>query len=185
VSGRLELLLLQPTPFCNIACDYCYLPHRAARGRMSLVTLRDALRLVRRLGILGERLEVVWHGGEPLTVPIEHYEQAIRLIRAELPAGLEVAIGLQTNGMLLDERWCGLIRRERLQVGLSLDGPAWLHDARRRTRGGAGTHAKVMAGVRLLQEHGIGFRVIAVLTRDSLPPRTSCSTSSSPTASGR
>lgn len=168
MNGPLELLLLQPSPFCNIACDYCYLPHRALRGRMSLATLRQALRLVRDRDLLGPRLEVVWHGGEPLTVPIGHYEEGVSLIRAELPAGVETVIGLQTNGLLLDDRWCGLIAREGLRIGLSLDGPARLHDARRRTRSGAGTHAAVMAAVRRLQEWQIPFRVIAVLTRESL-----------------
>jgi hypothetical protein len=36
---RLRLLVLQPTPFCNIDCSYCYLPHRTSRARMSLATL--------------------------------------------------------------------------------------------------------------------------------------------------
>ena len=27
-SGPLELLVIQPTPFCNIDCSYCYLPDR-------------------------------------------------------------------------------------------------------------------------------------------------------------
>ena len=26
--GPLELLVVQPTPFCNINCSYCYLPER-------------------------------------------------------------------------------------------------------------------------------------------------------------
>ena len=35
-----RLLILQPTPFCNIACDYCYLPDRDSTARMSLATVR-------------------------------------------------------------------------------------------------------------------------------------------------
>ena len=44
-----RLLILQPTPFCNIDCDYCYLPDRDATMRMSMHTLRLAVqRLARR-----------------------------------------------------------------------------------------------------------------------------------------
>jgi sulfatase maturation enzyme AslB (radical SAM superfamily) len=27
-----QLLILQPTPFCNLDCDYCYLPNLLAPG---------------------------------------------------------------------------------------------------------------------------------------------------------
>ena len=50
------------------------------------------------------------------------------------------------------------------RVGLSIDGPADLHDANRRTRHGQGTHDKAMRAVRLLQDQGLPFHVITVLT---------------------
>ena len=56
----------------------------------------------------------------------------------------------------------------RIDLGVSLDGPADLHDARRRTRAGRGTHAAVLRGVRLLQAHGVPFHVICVLTDAAL-----------------
>ena len=39
VAGPLELLVLQPTPFCNINCSYCYLPDRQSTRRMTPDTL--------------------------------------------------------------------------------------------------------------------------------------------------
>ena len=53
-------------------------------------------------------------------------------------------------------------------MGLSIDGPADLHDANRRTRRGRGTHAGAMRAVRLLQDQGIAFHVITVLTDRAL-----------------
>ena len=35
-----RLLILQPTPFCNLDCDYCYLPNRDDTRRMSIATVR-------------------------------------------------------------------------------------------------------------------------------------------------
>ena len=35
LSPRLGLLVLQPTPFCNIDCSYCYLSNRRSTARMS------------------------------------------------------------------------------------------------------------------------------------------------------
>ena len=33
---QIGLLILQPSPFCNIDCDYCYLADRASTKKMSL-----------------------------------------------------------------------------------------------------------------------------------------------------
>jgi uncharacterized protein len=73
---RLRLLVLQPTPFCNINCSYCYLPDRTARARMSLATLDLVCKRVFESAHLDGKLEVAWHGGEPLTVPLAWYEDA-------------------------------------------------------------------------------------------------------------
>ena len=42
-GGPLRLLVLQPTPYCNLDCDYCYLPSRNDRSRLSLDILDAAL----------------------------------------------------------------------------------------------------------------------------------------------
>ena len=63
-----DLLILQATPFCNIDCTYCYLPGRTRKGRMPLEVVDMAARRVVEADLVGERLAVVWHAGEPLAV---------------------------------------------------------------------------------------------------------------------
>ena len=75
----LGLLGLQPTPFCNIDCSYCYLSNRRSTARMSHETLALICRCVFESPRLGRQLEVAWHGGEPLVVPLAWYEEAIAL----------------------------------------------------------------------------------------------------------
>ena len=41
--GPVRLLVVQPTPYCNLDCDYCYLPDRADRTRLSLELLEAAV----------------------------------------------------------------------------------------------------------------------------------------------
>jgi len=84
------------------------------------------------------------------------------------PAGLHLKHCFQTNGLLLNEDWTDFFTRIGAKVGLSIDGPADLHDANRRTRGGHGTHEKAMRAVALLQDHGVPFHVITVLTERTL-----------------
>ena len=97
-----RLLILQATPFCNIDCDYCYLPDRASTARMSVATARLAARRLREDGLLGDALSVVWHAGEPLAMPVSFYAEAIAAIEAEIGAHCQVTHSIQTNATLID-----------------------------------------------------------------------------------
>jgi len=160
---KTRLLILQPTPFCNIDCDYCYLPNRASTARMSIPTMRLAARRVIEDSLLGPSLTVVWHAGEPLTLPPAYYDEAIDALQDLLGSRCLLSYSIQTNATLIDDRWCSLFLRHGIRVGVSVDGPAGLHDAHRRTRAGSGTHERVLRGMRCLREQGSGFHVIAVV----------------------
>jgi uncharacterized protein len=168
LRGRLELLVLQPTPFCNIACDYCYLPDRGDRGRMSLATLEATIRSVFESGLAAPELSIVWHAGEPMVLPVSYYEEAFRTVAALTPAGVRVQHHFQTNATLISDAWIDFIERFNVRLGVSVDGPAWLHDAHRRTRAGRGTHRAVMKGIDALRQHDVPFHTITVLTAESL-----------------
>ncbi len=161
---KTRLLILQPTPFCNIACDYCYLPQRDSTARMSLATVRAAARRLRDDGLLGEQLTVVWHAGEPLAMPVAFYAEAFAAIAAEIGAHCEVSHAIQTNATLIDDAWCALFKAHGVRIGVSVDGPAELHDRHRRTRAGKSTFEAVLRGMARLRAHGIEFHAIAVVT---------------------
>jgi len=161
---KTRLLILQPTPFCNIDCDYCYLPDRSTTARMPMATLRLAAQRLLDDDLVGDQLTVVWHAGEPLTVPVAYYDEAIGRLDEVLGPHCTLSHSIQTNATLIDAAWCALIARHRIRVGVSVDGPADLHDAHRRTRGGQGTHARVLRGMACLRDHGIDFHAIAVVT---------------------
>lgn len=52
----------------------------------------------------------------------------------------------------------------QVAVGVSIDGPARIHDANRKTRGGKGSFARGMLGVERCRAHGIPISVLSVLT---------------------
>jgi uncharacterized protein len=168
IHGPLELLILQPTPFCNLNCDYCYLPNRDERRIMDIATVDEVARQVFSTDLPAPQLSVVWHAGEPLTVPRDWYTEAVARIERHRRPRVRVVHHVQTNGVLIDESWCRLFACHAMQIGVSLDGPAWLHDRHRKARGGQGTHAGVMRGVARLRSAGLSFHAICVLTRESL-----------------
>jgi len=165
--GLPRLLVVQPTPFCNIDCDYCYLRDRGRRAVMAESTVEAmADRIVGRIDALTQTL-VIWHGGEPTTLPWRWYDAAgRRLSRAKRGAPLRFA--LQTNGIGIDDAWADFLAASRTQVGLSIDGPQDIHDRHRRTRKGRPTWSLAMAALARLRRRGIEPGIITVLTADSL-----------------
>ena len=165
---RIELLVVQPTPFCNIDCRYCYLPDRSSKTVVSPRTLHNLFSQVFASGWLGHCLSVVWHAGEPMVLPIQFYRDAFRAIDRLKPAELVVSHSFQTNGTLIDDAWCGFFTDERVGVGVSIDGPKHFHDHHRLTRSGRGTFDRTIAGIRLLRRHAVPFHVISVLSAASM-----------------
>jgi uncharacterized protein len=165
---QIQLLVVQPTPFCNIDCRYCYLADRGNKSTVSPETLKNLFTQVFSSGWAEEGLSVVWHAGEPMVLPVAFYRDAFAMIDALKPAGLPIKQSFQTNGTLIDDAWCDFIAEAEIAVGVSIDGPQRLHDRNRVTRSGRGTFDKTIAGVRRLRERGIPFHVISVLTSESL-----------------
>lgn len=167
-APRIDVVVVQPTPFCNINCRYCYLPTRNDKSTISLDTVRALFEKVLSSGWLGDELTIIWHAGEPLVMPVQFYRQAFELIETLRPVNLRLRHSIQTNGMLINTEWCDLFRTWQVGVGVSIDGPRRFNDANRLSRKGHSTHDKAIAGVRLLRQEDVPFHVISVLTRESM-----------------
>lgn len=166
--GPLELLVIQPTAFCNLDCDYCYLPFRQLRDKIHPEVLRAIFTRVFSDRVVVRGFTVVWHAGEPLVLPIPFYQQALDIIAEENREKVDVGHSFQTNGTLINPNWCRFLKENDLSIGVSVDGPAFIHDRHRKTRSGRGTFEQVVRGIKLLGEYQVPFHVITVLTADSL-----------------
>jgi uncharacterized protein len=164
----IETVVVQPTPFCNINCSYCYLPQRDLKTVMPQSTIATLFAKIFESGWTDQGLTVIWHAGEPLVVPISFYQTAFAAIEALRPASLQLRHSFQTNGMLITPAWCELFKQWDVGVGVSIDGPKHLHDAHRVTRSGRGTFDKTIAGIRTLQRESVPFHVISVLSQQGM-----------------
>jgi uncharacterized protein len=165
---KIELLVIQPTPFCNIDCRYCYLPNRNSKAVVAPETLANLFTQVFASGWLEDCLSVVWHAGEPMVLPIGFYREAFQLIDRAKPGELAVTHSFQTNGTLIDDAWCEFFAEGHVNLGVSIDGPKLFHDRNRRTRSGHGTFDKTITGIRRLRRHNVTFHVISVLSAASM-----------------
>jgi uncharacterized protein len=164
----INIVVVQPTPFCNINCSYCYLPQRTNKTVMQHSTVRALFEQVFTSSWASQNLTVIWHAGEPLVVPPAFYESAFQTIAALCPDSVRVQHSIQTNGMLLSTEWCDLFKRWRVGVGVSIDGPRRLNDTHRLTRTGRSTFDQALAGIRLLRRESVAFHVISVLSQEAM-----------------
>ena len=103
---RIELLVIQPTPFCNLDCRYCYLPDRSSKAVVAPQTLSNLFSQVFASGWLGDCLSVVWHAGEPLVLPVAFYRNALRIIDGLKPAEVLVTHSFQTTDVIDKQFLC-------------------------------------------------------------------------------
>ncbi|WP_172631744.1 cyclophane-forming radical SAM/SPASM peptide maturase GrrM/OscB [Dictyobacter arantiisoli] len=163
-----QLVVIQPTPFCNINCRYCYLPQRTLSRRMSNATLAQIFQVLCASPFLKDELTCIWHAGEPLVLSIDFYRQAFLLQQQYNVNGLHISNAFQTNATLITQQWCDFIREHDIHVGVSIDGPQYLHDAQRVDRKNRGTFERVLKGIALLRANDIPYSAIAVVTGETV-----------------
>jgi len=170
--GPINLVVIQTTSFCNLDCDYCYLPNREQKNQLSLDLISPIFKTILTSPFVQHDFTVCWHAGEPLAVPISFYESAFELIAEANQTynqnSYKIWQSIQTNGTLINQKWCDLFKKHEVLVGVSLDGPDFIHDTHRKTRTGTGSHASTMRGISLLQKNDIPVDIIAVISEKTL-----------------
>lgn len=106
---------------CNLSCHYCYQnPQREAKNHRLPYDLE---KMKTAASALGRAFSLF--GGEPLLLPLADLEDL-------LAWGLKTfgSNSIQTNGLLINDQHIELFKRYKVSVGISIDGPGELNDAR-------------------------------------------------------
>lgn len=152
---------------CNLDCSYCFflskeLLYDEERQVMSEATQEAFVRDYLASQPDGD-VTLVWQGGEPTMRGLDFYRRAVDLARQYARPGQRVRHSMQTNGTLLDGRWCEFLAAENFLVGLSIDGPQPLHDSYRVNRAGRGSHTLVERAWRYLTASGVDVNILCTV----------------------
>ncbi|URN97438.1 anaerobic sulfatase maturase [Leclercia adecarboxylata] len=164
-------VMAKPTgAVCNIDCTYCFYlekealyPERQLNWRMSDITLE--LYIKQHIDAqVGNTVLFAWQGGEPTMMGLSFFERVIELCK-KYSGGKRIKHALQTNGIVLNDKWARFFAENDFLIGLSIDGPAHLHNQYRVNRAGKGTFAQVTAAMSLLKTYHVAFNTLTVVGR--------------------
>jgi len=109
-----------------------------------------------------------WQGGEPTLMGLDFFRRAVELQKKYGTPGQQVSNTLQTNGVLLDDKWCRFFHDNKFLLGISIDGPRGFHDYYRLDNSGAGTFDKVMRGIQTCKKYKVEFSALILLNNKNV-----------------
>jgi len=123
---------------------------------MSHDTLEKIIRMASEYGSAW----FVWHGGEPLLLPLSFYKDVIRLQEKYFGKDMHrVSNTIQTNGILIDKKFMNFCRENRINVGVSFEGPC--NDVLRERSG------EVERNLKTMKDRGYMFSVSSTICADT------------------
>lgn len=171
-------VLAKPTgPKCNLQCEYCfykekedsvYLQERKANSlNMDERLLRKYIEqyIASQSSLQQSEINFLWQGGEPTMRGISFYRLAVKLQGELCPAGKTIHNHFQTNGILINENWAKFFSENDFLIGISIDGPQFIHDMYRKTLSGGGSFNKVIEGLNWLKKYNVAFNTMTVVGR--------------------
>ncbi len=162
-------LLAKPTgAICNLDCTYCFflskeMLYPGSRFRMADDLLETYLRQLIEAHARSPEVMVAWQGGEPTMMGLDFFRRSVEIAGSLIRPGQRVLYTIQTNGTLLDDEWGQFFKQNDFLVGLSIDGPRAIHDTYRVDKGGKPTFDRVMAGLEVLQRHGVEWNALTTI----------------------
>lgn len=153
--SRFLSVVIKPTLACKMACRHCY----HSSGELSSEARISFDRLERLFSMLSAEYDsvwFVWHGGEPLELPISFYRKVLGL-QEKIFGPMRYGNTIQTNGLNLDRKFVGFCKDNMINLGISHEGP---YDGVLRTHG-----AEVESQIVKLSDKERMFSVASTISR--------------------
>lgn len=152
-------ILLKPTEECNFRCKYCYHSDTGfVKGRMTIQMFEE---IIKKTTVCYDNINITFHGGEPLLMGYDFYQQALSIIDKNKLPGQSWRLAIQTNGFLLNEEYCELFKKYDVSPSISFDGPKELNSLRNRTE-------EVTNNIVQLRKKGYKINLLGVITKRNI-----------------
>ena len=144
---------------CNFKCKYCYEGHNKASGVMNTDTMQQVLKFMVENSEEDEKMHIVFLGGEPL-LNKKVFLYAIEKINTDYrKKRKQFVFEMTTNGVFLDDKIIEIVRKEQINLSLSIDGTKRTHDLNRKSKGGEDYYELIVNWIKTMVKDKIPFNV--------------------------
>lgn len=166
--------IINCTLHCNLACRYCFEENWKEKGiSIELINNQFSKSLHKLIEFskkvidqdLEDHTEILLHGGEPLLISDENLENLFKPIKEY---NYDVQFAVQTNGTLLTKSKIDLFKKYDVKIGISIDGPDFIHDRYRVGKTGNGSHSIIMRNIGGLRDSGLDCGALVTFNAKSL-----------------
>lgn len=153
--------VLKYTNICNLKCSYCYSFKDKVRQRIDLPNqyvykISDLIGNEKR-----EKLNICFHGGEPLT-RFNDIVECVKVLREK--RGENVEFTIQTNGTLITKKIAKFLKKEDFGVGISIDGYNESTNSLRAFANGRNSFESTLKSIKICKSAGFVPAILSVMT---------------------
>lgn len=167
----MTLLIKPASGLCNMKCNYCFYAdemhnrQQASYGIMPDDVMEQVIK--KTLSHASKKCTFLFQGGEPTLAGLPFYQKWTDLEKKYNKNHVKIEHALQTNGYLINADWCRFFAEHKFLIGLSVDGVKATHNACRKDLHGEGTYFKALDAAAQMQNAGVDFNVLTVVTRQT------------------
>lgn len=168
---QFSLLIKPASADCNLRCEYCfYIDHLESGSKNPRMSDEILELMIKSYMSIDQNKQYAfgWQGGEPTLMGLDFFKKVVEMQIKYAPPGSSVSNGLQTNGTMITEEMAKFFGEYKFLLGVSLDGPEYLHDYYRKTIGQKPTHALVLRGIERLKQHGVEFNILTLINNQTV-----------------
>ncbi|MDR3232089.1 MAG: radical SAM protein [Planctomycetaceae bacterium] len=151
-------IILNVTSRCNLDCIYCYANEKNVQDITEKV-FSDTINFIGKISA-GRDCSILLTGGEPMLL-WDRILTWINKYRKVLPVNL--GYSMQSNGTLINETNAAELRKERVNVGISLDSSPNFHNSYR-----SGSYELALRAINILRQHKIGAGARITVSAESV-----------------
>lgn len=149
---------------CNLKCTYCYEGIEKRSEKMDVPTMEQTLSFIFKNVLENEKIHIVFLGGEPLLNKVV-FIHAINWINSHhCQIKEQIMMEMTSNGILLDEEIMDIVKKEDINLSVSIDGTEQTQMKNRISVSGINTYKTILNNVQKMIHKNIRFNIRMTVT---------------------
>lgn len=164
----ISVMIKPASSLCNMKCEYCFY-HSLSEARETysygLMSESTATAIIKNAVEFanGYPIRFAFQGGEPTVCGLDYFKSFVAAVKKYNKTS-EVFYSLQTNGLVIDEKWAEFFAKNRFLIGLSLDGDPE-NNKYRKDAAGKYTTERVIRAAEIFDSYGVEYNILSVATK--------------------